>query len=127
MRSHGAERYVHVEFYIMALDQHPAPFFDALEAAVKRGIVVRVLLDHLASRRSPGYFRTIRRLKQIGRAVAAHAAGATAARQVPAPDLRNHRKILVVDGVRRLHRVAEHHRLQLQQVSNAGADCIGKT
>ena len=62
-----------------------APFFDALEAAVKRGVTVRVLLDHLASLRSPGYRRTIRKLNADRRALAPHAARAAAARQVPAP------------------------------------------
>ncbi|HUG50666.1 MAG TPA: cardiolipin synthase, partial [Terrimesophilobacter sp.] len=94
-----AKRYVHVEFYIMALDQTSAPFFDALEAAVKRGIVVRVLLDHLASRRSPGYFRTIRRLKHMGVQWHLMLPVQPLRGRFQRPDLRNHRKILVVDGV----------------------------
>ena len=31
------------------------------------------------------------------------------------PDLRNHRKLLVIDGDVGVHRLAEHHRPQLQQ------------
>ena len=98
------------------LDRTTAPFFDALEAAVKRGITVRVLLDHLASRRSPGYFRTIRQLKKIGVQWHLMLPVQPLRGRFQRPDLRNHRKILVVDGDARLHRVAEHHRLQLQQV-----------
>ena len=49
-----ATRYVHAEFYILALDPTTTPFFDALEAAVKRGVTVRVLLDHVASPAPPG-------------------------------------------------------------------------
>jgi cardiolipin synthase len=94
-----AVRYVHVEFYIMALDRTSAPFFDALEAAVKRGVVVRVLLDHLASRRSPGYFRTIRRLKQMGVQWHLMLPVQPLRGRFQRPDLRNHRMILVVDGV----------------------------
>jgi cardiolipin synthase A/B len=94
-----AVRYVHVEFYIMALDHTSAPFFDALEAAVKRGIIVRVLLDHLASRRSPGYFRTIRHLKKIGVQWQLMLPVQPLRGRFQRPDLRNHRKILVVDGV----------------------------
>src|SRR4051812_4928225 len=45
----GATRYVHVEFYILTCDKTTKPFFDALEAAIKRGVTVRVLLDHIAS------------------------------------------------------------------------------
>ena len=44
-----AQEFVHVEFYILALDPTTAPFFDALERAVQRGVVVRVLLDHIGS------------------------------------------------------------------------------
>jgi cardiolipin synthase len=94
-----AKRYVHVEFYIMALDHTSAPFFDALEAAVKRGIVVRVLLDHLASRRSPGYFHTIRRLKQMGVQWHLMLPVQPLRGRFQRPDLRNHRKILVIDGL----------------------------
>src|SRR6478736_2335105 len=50
-----AKRYVHVEFYILSCDQTTAPFFDALEDAVKRGVTVRVLLDHIASLRTRDY------------------------------------------------------------------------
>jgi cardiolipin synthase A/B len=93
-----AARYVHVEFYIMALDPTSAPFFDALEAAAKRGVIVRVLLDHLASRRSPGYFRTIRRLKKMGVQWHLMLPVQPLRGRFQRPDLRNHRKILVVDG-----------------------------
>src|SRR5690606_15405763 len=40
-----AKKYVHIEFYILALDATTEPFFVALEAAVARGVVVRVLFD----------------------------------------------------------------------------------
>jgi cardiolipin synthase len=94
----SATKYVHSEFYIMNLDRTSAPYFDALEAAAKRGVTVRVLLDHVASLRYPGYRRTIRRLK---------ASGVHWELMLPVQpfkgryqrfDLRNHRKLLVVDG-----------------------------
>ena len=50
----GAKRYVHVEFYILALRHHDRRFFDALGEAVARGVEVRVLLDHVASRTREG-------------------------------------------------------------------------
>src|SRR6202012_3566257 len=53
-----AKGYFHVEFYILALDKTTAPFFDALAAAVKRGVTVRVLMDHIACLRSPHFSRT---------------------------------------------------------------------
>lgn len=95
----SAITYVHVEFYILAYDKTTAPFFAALAAAKLRGVTVRVLLDHIASLRSPGYRRTLRQLRRIG--VEWHL-------MLPVqpwrgkwqrPDLRNHRKILVIDGV----------------------------
>ncbi|HEY8280842.1 MAG TPA: PLDc N-terminal domain-containing protein, partial [Leifsonia sp.] len=62
----GARRYVHVEFYILTCDKTTAPFFDALEDAIKRGVTVRVLLDHVASLRTPDYRRTLKRLTAMG-------------------------------------------------------------
>ena len=94
-----ARKYVHVEFYILALDDTTEPFFDAMEAAVARGVTVRVLLDHLASLRSPGYFRTIRRLKQIGVFWQLMLPIQPWKGRYQRPDLRNHRKLLVIDGI----------------------------
>ena len=94
----GAKKYVHAEFYIIAYDKTTEPFFAALEAAVERGITVRVLLDHLASRRSPGYFRTIRQLKKIGVQWQLMLPIQPLRGRFQRPDLRNHRKLLVIDG-----------------------------
>jgi cardiolipin synthase len=93
-----AERSVHVEFYIMSVDDETEPFFLALADAVRRGVTVRVLYDHVASLRVRGYRRMRRRLDAIG---------AEHHRMLPItlfrgewqrPDLRNHRKFLIVDG-----------------------------
>ncbi|EPR77094.1 Cardiolipin synthetase [Leifsonia rubra CMS 76R] len=93
-----ATNFVHVEFYILSLDSTTAPFFNALEAAVQRGVRVRVLLDHLASLRAPGYFTTIRRLKQMGVQWQVMLPVQPLKWKFQRPDLRNHRKILVIDG-----------------------------
>ncbi len=93
-----ATKYVHVEFYILSCDDTTQVFFDALKAAIERGVIVRVLFDHWASWRSKEYKRTVRCLDDMG---------AEWYRMLPVrpfhgnfqrPDLRNHRKILVVDG-----------------------------
>src|SRR5690606_25111391 len=93
-----AKKFVHAEFYIVNLDETTAPFFDALEAAAKRGVTVRLLLDHIASLRYPGYRVTKKRLD---------AAGIEWHLMLPVQpfkgkyqrlDLRNHRKLLVIDG-----------------------------
>ncbi len=93
-----ATRYVHVEFYILAWDVTSAPFFDALERAVQRGVTVRVLLDHIASLRAPGYTRTTRKLTAIGADWHLMLPVQPLRGRYQRPDLRNHRKVLVVDG-----------------------------
>jgi cardiolipin synthase len=94
----AASTYVHVEFYILALDTTTTPFFEAMRAAVLRGVTVRVLLDHIASRRSPGYRRTIRRLDKIGVKWQLMLPVQPLRGRYQRPDLRNHRKLLIVDG-----------------------------
>ncbi len=94
-----AKKYVHSEFYITAFDDTTAPYFDALEAAVARGVNVRVLLDHIASWRSPGYRRTIRRLKATGAQWKLMLPFQPLRGRIQRIDLRNHRKLLVIDGL----------------------------
>jgi cardiolipin synthase len=94
----GATKWVHAEFYILALDTTTAPFFRALEDAVKRGVTVRVLLDHVAGLRAVGYRRTIRRLRRIGVHWSLMLPVQPLRGKWQRPDLRNHRKILVIDG-----------------------------
>jgi cardiolipin synthase len=93
-----ATRYVHVEFYILSWDDTTGPFFDALEAAVKRGVTVRVLLDHIASLRTRDYKRTIKRLTAMGAQWRLMLPVQPLKGKYQRPDLRNHRKVLVVDG-----------------------------
>ena len=93
-----ATAWVHVEFYITAWDDVTDAFYEALVRATERGVKVRLLFDHLGSRGIPGYKELRARLD------------ATAIEWHPMlpiqplkgvwrrPDLRNHRKILVVDG-----------------------------
>ncbi|WP_022893692.1 cardiolipin synthase [Agromyces subbeticus] len=93
-----AKRYVHVEFYILAYDTTTAPFFDALGDAVARGIDVRVLLDHVASFRVKGYRKTLKRMTAMGVRWQLMLPVQPLKGRYQRPDLRNHRKILVVDG-----------------------------
>lgn len=95
---HDAKRYVHVEFYILALDTTTAPFFDALGDAVARGVDVRVLLDHVASFRVKGYRKTLKRMTAMGVRWQLMLPVQPLKGKYQRPDLRNHRKILVVDG-----------------------------
>lgn len=93
-----ADDFVHAQFYILAADPSTDSFFAALEKAHARGVRVRVLVDHVGSVGFPGYKAAISRLDK---------AGIEWQRMLPAapprffyqrPDLRNHRKILVVDN-----------------------------
>jgi cardiolipin synthase len=93
-----ASRYIHVEFYILSLDNTTRPFFDELEAAVRRGVKVRVLLDHIANLRSVGYRRTLRRLTALGADWHLMLPVQPLRGKFQRPDLRNHRKLVIIDG-----------------------------
>jgi cardiolipin synthase len=59
---------------------------------------VRVLLDHIQSMRKPGYRKTIRRLKRAGVLWELMLPLQPLKGKWQRPDLRNHRKLLIVDG-----------------------------
>lgn len=93
-----ATDYVHFEFYIVATDEVSRVLLDSLLRAHERGVRVRILIDHVGSLGYPGYAELVRRF---------NASGIPWRRMLPIrpwrgewqrPDLRNHRKILVVDG-----------------------------
>lgn len=91
---------VHVLFFAMALDETTQDFFDALAEVAQRGVKVRVLYDHWASLTHGSVYRAMRRHLD------AH--GIEHYPMMPIkpfrdgafqrPDLRNHRKLLMVDG-----------------------------
>ncbi|HLU63916.1 MAG TPA: cardiolipin synthase [Protaetiibacter sp.] len=93
-----AKRVVHVEFYILSLDETTRPFFQALADARARGVKVRVLLDHLGNLQYPGYRRTKRFLTAAGIEWHLMLPLQPLKGRFQRPDLRNHRKLLVVDG-----------------------------
>ncbi|RBP63087.1 cardiolipin synthetase 2 [Brevibacterium sanguinis] len=93
-----AEDYVSVEIYIMAWDDTTDVFFRALERASGRGVAVRVMFDHIGSRKYPGFHRLGKRLSAAGiewQLMLPFIPWRGKARRI---DLRNHRKLLVVDG-----------------------------
>jgi cardiolipin synthase len=95
-----ATRWVHAEFYITAWDETTEPFFSALVRATERGVRVRLLFDHLGTRGLPVYKDLQRKLAQTSiewHAMLPVRLGRDFTRRI---DLRNHRKILVVDGHR---------------------------
>ena len=62
----AATDHVHVEFYIMSWDEVTDVFFSSLERAVARGVTVRLLLDHLGSRKYPGWKQFCQRMTDAG-------------------------------------------------------------
>jgi len=93
----AARRFVHLEYFMFADDKIGAPVIDALVRARERGVICRVLIDHLSNLLLQGPV-----LKRLG------AAGIPVHQTLPARpfdsqwnriDLRNHRKIVVVDGL----------------------------
>ncbi|WP_251023797.1 cardiolipin synthase [Arthrobacter sp. ISL-65] len=93
-----AKRFVNAEFYIMSTDHVTDDLLTALEEAADRGVQVRVLFDHIGTLRVKGYNKLLKRLK---------ASRIQWRRMLPLlpihgqwrrPDLRNHRKIMVIDG-----------------------------
>ncbi|GAA4481136.1 cardiolipin synthase [Microbacterium panaciterrae] len=93
-----AQNYVHVEFYILQSDAATDDFFRALEEVAARGVPVRVLLDHWANRWKPRYKKTIARLDAMGADWHLMLPVQPLKGRTQRPDLRNHRKLLVVDG-----------------------------
>ena len=93
-----ATKYVHFEFYITAYDEASAVLWDALFAAHKRGVQVRVLIDHIGSRKYPSYKKLVKMLNESGMQWRLMLPLKPWKLKWQRPDLRNHRKVLVVDG-----------------------------
>ena len=93
-----AEDYVHIEFYILQADVSTDNFFRAMEEVAERGVHVRVLLDHWANRWKPKYRQTVKRLNRMGANWHLMLPVQPLKGRMQRPDLRNHRKLLVVDG-----------------------------
>ena len=93
-----ARRFVHIEFYIATLDDTTRPVFEALARAQARGVTVRFLLDHWASRGYPHFKETLAFLDEAGIEWHLMLPLQPLQGKFQRPDLRNHRKILVIDG-----------------------------
>ncbi len=91
----GAQRSVALSTYIFDNDRAGARFLAALEGAVARGVQVRVLIDDVGSRYSvPSIVGPLRRAKiPVTRFLPTYKPWRS-----PFPNLRNHRKLLIVDG-----------------------------
>ena len=94
----SAQNWVHVEFFIVAWDDTTREFFAAMERAVARGVSVRLLADHISSRKMAKSKETFAELDRIGVKWAWMLPVMPFKGKYQRPDLRNHRKIVVVDG-----------------------------
>ena len=95
----AAREFVHVEFYISAWDSYTEEMFVALAAAAERGVDVRLLFDHLGSHGIPVYKEFLEKLRGTKIRWAPMLPIRPLKGELRRPDLRNHRKILVVDGI----------------------------
>ena len=93
-----ATDFVHVEFYIASWDTTTKEFFAAMERAVKRGVSVRLLADFIASRKVAESDKTFAELDRIGVVWSYMLPVRPFHGEYSRPDLRNHRKLVVVDG-----------------------------
>jgi cardiolipin synthase len=94
----GAKSFVNAEFYIMSSDHVTDELLTAMEEAAERGVEVRVLFDHLGTLRIKGYRRLKARLNASKIRWRPMLPLSPVHGQWRRPDLRNHRKIMVVDG-----------------------------
>ena len=92
-----AERFVHVEFFILVYDETTVPFFDALRRACARGVTVRVLSDHIAQFGYPNRKKTVEILREMGAQYRPMLPIQPFRGQLRRPDMRNHRKLVVID------------------------------
>ena len=96
----SARETVHVLFYIMGLDETTEDFFAALGERADAGVTVRVLYDHWGAISHGTQYRAMRRMLD------AHGIEHFPMNPIQPirdgafqrPDLRNHRKMVIVDG-----------------------------
>ncbi|MGB0652466.1 MAG: cardiolipin synthase [Thermoplasmatota archaeon] len=93
-----AQRFVHLQYYILAMDDATEPVHAAMERAASRGVTVRVLLDHIGSRGYAAHRAMLRRFDEAGIQWRHMLPFQPLRGRIGRPDLRNHRKIVVVDG-----------------------------
>jgi cardiolipin synthase A/B len=93
----GAKDHIHLQSFIIGNDATTHEFMDALEAKAAEGVKVRLLYDRFGSTQAHvlGLFRKYKKIKNF------QIAGWTQANPLKRQfqiNLRNHRKVLIVDG-----------------------------
>ena len=95
----SARDHVHIQFYAQSWDAETDEFFTAAVEAAERGVAVRVLVDHLGSLRYRGFTALRRRVRHTPMEFHLMLPVNPFVGRFRRPDLRNHRKMLIVDGV----------------------------
>lgn len=90
---------VDVQFYITAWDEVTDPVFQEMARAAERGVEVRLLFDHLGSRGIPGFKGMRKRLDATKIQWQMTLPIRPLQGRWRRPDLRNHRKLLIVDNL----------------------------
>ena len=108
----AARQHVHLLFYIFKDDSVGRRVAEALVRAAQRGVMCRVLADAVGSRQL--FRRLAPSLRQQGVRIFPVLPANLWRMPFARLDLRNHRKLAVIDGTGRLHRLAEHRRGQLR-------------
>jgi cardiolipin synthase A/B len=93
----GARHHVHLLYYIYGADRTGRQVLEALERAVKRGVRCCVMMDAVGSKRALVLLAP--RMRAGGIEVQAMLQAGFFRRNAARFDLRNHRKIAVIDGV----------------------------
>jgi cardiolipin synthase len=91
--------FVHIEYFIITMDDTTEILFQEMENAINRGVKVRVLFDTIGSRGYPNLKQMKKRLTKIGVEWHQMLPISKPGKKFNRPDLRNHRKIVVIDGV----------------------------
>lgn len=92
----NARHSVHLLFYIAARDEVTEPVFAAMLRAVQRGVEVRLLVDDFGSK---AFLAPLLELEAKGIRVGRAFVRSKLPRQSARFDLRNHRKLVVIDGL----------------------------
>jgi len=94
----NAKQFIHIEYFIITMDSATEALFKEMEKAVQRGVSVRVMFDAFGSRSYPNFKKMKKRLTDIGVEWRPMLPLKLPGKHFNRPDLRNHRKIVVVDG-----------------------------
>ena len=95
----AAKHTIHLEYYTLVFDRETEIIFTAIERAVERGVKVRVLYDAYGSWKHRKQFKHgRRRLRACGADVRASLPFRLPLQGYTRPDLRNHRKLVTIDG-----------------------------